>query len=67
MEKWFDSYVTDGFNFTPMYKSGGVREFVELVIPELQRRRRFRMAYDGSTLGENLGLPRVPNPWERAS
>ena len=32
--------------------------FVELVIPELQRRGLFRTAYEGTTLRENLGLRR---------
>ena len=33
--------------------------FVELVIPELQRRGLFRTDYQFSTLRENLGLPSV--------
>jgi hypothetical protein len=28
------------------------------VIPELQRRGLFRMEYEGTTLRENLGLPK---------
>ena len=32
-------------------------DFVDLVIPELQRRGLFRTAYEGRTLRENLGLP----------
>ena len=36
-------------------------DFVELVIPELQRRGLFRTAYEGSTLRENLGLERPVN------
>ena len=41
-------------------------DFVELVIPELQRRGLFRTAYEGRTLRENLGLPRPQNPWTAA-
>ena len=34
------------------------RRFLQLVIPELQRRGLFRTEYEGTTLRENLGLPR---------
>ena len=37
----------------------GLNDFAELVIPELQRRGLFRMAYEGTTLRQHLG---VPNP-----
>jgi alkanesulfonate monooxygenase len=33
-------------------------DFVQLVIPELQRRGLFRTEYEGETLRENLGLKR---------
>lgn len=33
--------------------------FVELVVPELQRRGLFRSEYHYSTLRENLGLPSI--------
>lgn len=36
-------------------------DFVDLVIPELQRRGLFRTAYQGKTLRENLGLARPQN------
>jgi hypothetical protein len=36
-------------------------DFVELVIPELQRRGLFRREYEGRMLRENLGLPCVPS------
>ncbi len=36
-------------------------DFVKLVIPELQRRGRFRKQYTGRTLRENLGLARPAN------
>ena len=39
----------------------GVEDFVELVVPELQRRGVFRTAYEGQTLRENLGLARPGN------
>jgi hypothetical protein len=37
---------------------GGLDDFVELVIPELQRRGLFRTEYEGRTLREHLGLAR---------
>ena len=40
---------------------GGVEDIVRLVIPELQRRGLFRREYEGTTLRENLGLPRPEN------
>ena len=41
-------------------------DFVDLVIPELQRRGLFRTAYEGRTLRENLGLPYPVNRWAAA-
>jgi hypothetical protein len=37
---------------------GGLEDFIEQVVPILQKRGLFRTAYEGSTLRENLGLPR---------
>ena len=38
-----------------------LQSIVDLLVPELQRRGRFRSAYTGRTLRENLGLPRPPS------
>jgi hypothetical protein len=43
------------------YLPAGLDDFVELVVPELQRRGLFRREYEGATLRENLGLPRPQN------
>jgi FMN-dependent oxidoreductase (nitrilotriacetate monooxygenase family) len=56
MQEWFSSSACDGFNITPNQLPGGCIDFVELVIPELQRRGLFRNEYEGITLRENLGL-----------
>ncbi|WP_227323962.1 LLM class flavin-dependent oxidoreductase [Acidisoma silvae] len=56
MEEWMDADCCDGFNITPNQLPGGCEDFVRLVTPELQRRGRFRKAYEGKTLRENLGL-----------
>ncbi len=61
LEEWFLNGAADGFNIMPPYLPGGLEEFVDLVIPELQRRGLFRTEYEGRTLRENLGLPRPTN------
>jgi len=58
MQEWLENGACDGFNITPMHLPGGCEDFVELVVPELQRRGLFRAAYEGKTLRENLGLKR---------
>ncbi len=64
MEDWLDSGATDGFAVGFPYLQGQVAAFTRHVIPELQRRGRFRTAYPGATLRENLGLagPHTGNP-----
>jgi N-acetyl-S-(2-succino)cysteine monooxygenase len=44
----------------PAYLPGGLRDFVELVVPELRRRDLFRTEYEGCIPREYLGLPRPP-------
>ncbi|GAA6616142.1 LLM class flavin-dependent oxidoreductase [Scytonema sp. NUACC26] len=61
LEDWFVNGGADGFNIMPPYVPGGLDDFVDLVIPELQRRGLFRTEYEGRTLRENLGLPRPVN------
>jgi alkanesulfonate monooxygenase len=58
LEAWFRGGAADGFNIMPPMLPGSLDDFVELVIPELQRRGLFRTEYEGRTLRENLGLPR---------
>jgi FMN-dependent oxidoreductase (nitrilotriacetate monooxygenase family) len=55
---WFEEEACDGFNIMPPYLPGAFDDFVELVVPELQRRGLFRKEYEGTTLRENLGLRR---------
>ena len=61
MEAWVDGGAADGFNLTPTHLPHGAADFVDLVVPELQRRGRFRTEYEGRTLRENLGLPYPEN------
>ncbi|MBD2095771.1 LLM class flavin-dependent oxidoreductase [Trichocoleus sp. FACHB-591] len=67
LEEWFVDDAADGFNIMPPYLPGGLDEFVDLVIPELQRRGLFRIEYEGHTLRENLGLPRPANQFVKAN
>ncbi len=57
MARWFTTGACDGFNFLPSYYPGGLDDFVNMVVPELQRLGVYRTAYEGRTLRENLGLP----------
>jgi alkanesulfonate monooxygenase len=61
MEQWLVERGSDGFTIQFPYLPGGLDDFVERVVPELQRRGIFRQEYEGTTLRENLGLPRPPN------
>jgi len=56
MQDWFEHDACDGFNITPTHLPAGCEDFVDMVIPELQRRGIFRTEYEGTTLRENLGL-----------
>ncbi|NQV55511.1 MAG: LLM class flavin-dependent oxidoreductase [Rhodospirillales bacterium] len=60
MEEWVTERGCDGFNIMPPLFPSGLEDFIELVIPELQRRGLYRTEYTGSTLRENLELPRPP-------
>ena len=61
MEEWLVSRGSDGFNVMFPYLPQGLDDFVDRVVPELQRRGLFRREYEGATLRENLGLPRPAN------
>ncbi|MBV8362661.1 MAG: LLM class flavin-dependent oxidoreductase [Deltaproteobacteria bacterium] len=61
MEEWLYTEACDGFNVMFPYLPAGLDDFVDHVIPELQRRGLFRREYEGATLRENLGLPRPEN------
>jgi FMN-dependent oxidoreductase (nitrilotriacetate monooxygenase family) len=61
MQEWFEQGAADGFIIQPPYLPGSAADFVDLVVPELQRRGLHRTAYEGRTLRENLGLPHIPS------
>jgi alkanesulfonate monooxygenase len=58
MEEWLVTRGSDGFNVMFPFLPAGLEDFVDRVVPELQRRGLFRREYEGKTLRENLGLPR---------
>jgi FMN-dependent oxidoreductase (nitrilotriacetate monooxygenase family) len=62
LEHWFTTGAADGFNVLAPTLPHGLKDFVELVIPELQRRGLFRREYQGRTLREHLGLARPAHP-----
>jgi alkanesulfonate monooxygenase len=61
MQAWLETEASDGFTIQFPYLPGGLDDFVDKVVPELQRRGIFRKDYEGKTLRENLGLPRPGN------
>lgn len=62
LEQWFSEQACDGFNIMPPYLPDALTEFVDQVVPQLQRRGLFRQEYTGTTLREHLGLER---PWSQ--
>jgi alkanesulfonate monooxygenase SsuD/methylene tetrahydromethanopterin reductase-like flavin-dependent oxidoreductase (luciferase family) len=61
MEEWLMTEGSDGFTIQFPYLPGGLDDFVDRVVPELQRRGIFRREYEGKTLRDNLELPRPKN------
>jgi N-acetyl-S-(2-succino)cysteine monooxygenase len=59
LEEWFVEGAADGFNILPAWFPGGFSDFTDRVVPELQRRGLFRRDYEGTTLRDHFGLPRV--------
>ena len=65
METWFNGEACDGFVIAATHMPGSYEDFVRLVVPELQKRGLFRREYAGTTLRDNLGLPRpAPGDWK---
>ncbi len=64
MEEKFLAGAADGFMIEPPFFPGAMDDFVDLVIPILQKRGLFRQDYTGVTLRDHLGLKRPVSPWE---
>jgi FMN-dependent oxidoreductase (nitrilotriacetate monooxygenase family) len=62
LEEWFVAGAADGFNIMPPWFPGAFDDFVNHVVPILQKRGLFRTEYAGRTLRDHLGLPRPPHP-----
>ncbi len=54
LERYADEGGADGFMLIATYTPGCFEEFVDLVVPELQRRGRLRTEYQGATLRDHL-------------
>lgn len=58
IQDWFENGAADGFNIMPPVLPTALTDFVDEVVPILQRRGLFRTEYEAATLRENLGLER---------
>ena len=65
MEDWFVNGGADGYTLLQPYYTKPLTEFVDLVVPELQRRGIFRTEYTSDTLRGHLGLPVPENRYAR--
>ncbi|MBS0240793.1 MAG: LLM class flavin-dependent oxidoreductase [Proteobacteria bacterium] len=54
LQEWFEEGLADGFMIQPAYFPGAFDDFVDLVVPELQRRGLYRLDYTGTTLRQHL-------------
>ncbi|HUR00973.1 MAG TPA: LLM class flavin-dependent oxidoreductase [Nonomuraea sp.] len=64
IERWADETGASGFNLMQYLSPGTAEDFIELVVPELQRRGRYRTEYGDGTLRERLlgeGINRLPD------
>ncbi|TBU88678.1 nitrilotriacetate monooxygenase [Stutzerimonas kirkiae] len=66
MQAWLENEGADGFIIQFPFFPAPLEEFVEQVVPELQRRGIYRTQYEGATLRDSLGLPRPAHPAEVA-
>lgn len=54
LERWMDDFDIDGFLLRSFMYPDSMRDFRDHIVPEMQRRGRYRTAYEGSSLRENL-------------
>lgn len=67
IERWFVGRAADGFNLNADVFPSGLADFVDHVVPLLQRKGIFRRDYDGTTLRDHYGLPRPPSRYASAA
>ena len=63
LEAWYTGKACDGFVLSMPVQPKALRDFVDLVVPELQRRGLFRTEYESTTLRGNMGLAIPPDPF----
>ncbi|MCJ1661292.1 LLM class flavin-dependent oxidoreductase [Staphylococcus sp. NRL 18/288] len=56
MEHWFNEACRRWVQFNATFLPHSLKDFVDLIVPELQRRGLYRTAYTGHTLRDHLGL-----------
>jgi FMN-dependent oxidoreductase (nitrilotriacetate monooxygenase family) len=68
LEGWIDDTDLDGFNLAFVVRPETFIDVVDLLVPELQRRNRYKRAYSNGTLREKLfGNPRLGGEHPAAS
>ena len=63
MQEWMEAGAADGFMVTFNQLPGDITAFVDLVVPELQRRGLYRTEYEPGQLRDRLGLSRPGNQY----
>jgi long-chain alkane monooxygenase len=66
LERWIEVGGIDGFNLAYAVTPGSFEDFIEWVVPELQRRGRVWADYEGETLRERLSGSAVVPDWHPA-
>ena len=54
MEAYIDTVGGDGFMISATHSPGAIEDFVDLIVPKLQKRGLFRTEYKGKTQREIL-------------
>lgn len=54
LQSWFEETGIDGFNLAYTVMPESIEDFVELVVPELQRRGAYKRSYESGTMREKL-------------
>jgi FMN-dependent oxidoreductase (nitrilotriacetate monooxygenase family) len=67
LQEWFEAGAVDGFWLAPDIYEDGVDAFVDEVVPLLRARGIYPTEYPGTTLRENLGVPRQYGPDPRVT
>ncbi|EIF33138.1 FMN-dependent oxidoreductase, nitrilotriacetate monooxygenase family [Burkholderia sp. Ch1-1] len=67
IERWFAGRAADGFNLNADVFPSGLADFVDHVVPLLQRKGIFRREYEGTTLRDHYGLARPSSRYADAA